>query len=138
MYSKGGRRKKRSKQTIFHNNNDCQTLALLMRQNTNYDLCAVKKDYNLAHVGCQDKDYYLLHLQNVEKGYFVCNLKDQNGGIQHCIGVQKTARSAGFIFDCREIEVLDFSKENLDKCCGPLSRCESIPYIGEIQSKRGK
>jgi hypothetical protein len=103
-----------------------------MRQNTNYDLCGVKKSSD------QPQDCHLLHLKNVDKGYFVCNLKDQNGGTQHCIGVQKTSTSAGLIFDCRETHVLDFSEENLDKCCGHMSKCKSIPYIGEIKLKVGK
>ena len=80
----------------------------------------------------------LLHLHGVDNGHFVCNLKDQNGGSQHCVGVKKCTVSSGFIFDCREVKVLDFSQNNLDKCCGANSRCVSMPHIGEIRVKKGK
>ena len=132
MHCKGGRRKKKQKNTFENNNNDSKSLGLLMKQNTNYDLCGVKKSANHTQDSC------LLHLKNVDKGHFVCNLKDQNGGTQHCIGAQKTSRSAGLIFDCRETEVLDFSQENLNKCCGQFLKCISMPCIGEIKQKKGK
>jgi hypothetical protein len=74
----------------------------------------------------------------VKSGYYVCNLMDQNGFLGHCIGIWKKTQDTGFIYDCRETHVLEFSITNIDQCCGKYSKCISIPHIGEIRYKRGK
>ena len=126
MYSNRGRRKLKSKNNFAKIKEQQNTLVSLIQQNTNYNLCTVKIQPHLTY------------LHSVDKGYFVCNLKDNNGGTQHCIGVQKITKSTGLIFDCREKQVLDFSSDNLNKCCGPIMRCVSIPHMGEIRKKRRK
>jgi hypothetical protein len=103
------------------------------------DLLCRNTDFNLLKVKHQNGEYGNFEfIQNIEKGHFVCNLKNQNGFLGHCVGVSKTSRDNGLIFDCRETHVLPFTLSNLNRCVGMYSKCISIPHIGQICYKRGK
>jgi hypothetical protein len=102
-------------------------------------LLTINTDFNLHKIRGQNGAVgNLEYVKQVGSGYFVCNLKDQNGSVGHCIGIWKKSPLIGLIYDCRESHVLPFSKDNIDRCCGPLSTCISIPHMGEIRYKRGK
>jgi hypothetical protein len=102
-------------------------------------LITIGTDFNLHKIRGQNGAIgNLQYVKQVESGYFVCNLKDQNGSVGHCIGIWKKSEHIGLIYDCRESHVLPFSNDNIDRCCGELSKCISIPHIGEIRYKRGK
>jgi hypothetical protein len=105
-------------------------LSSLLTENTDFNLHKIK--------GQNGPQGNLEYVKQVKSGYYVCNLMDQNGFLGHCIGIWKKTQDTGFIYDCRETHVLEFSITNIDQCCGKYSKCISIPHIGEIRYKRGK